>query len=1200
VSPTAIWSNLVGRLFGGRPLEALALPRRIGRYRVLDRIGEGGMGLVLLAEDDALRRRVALKTLKRKDRSSRNRFLREARAAARISHPNVCPIFEVGQEGGRPYLAMELLAGETLASRLRRGPLTPAETLDVAEDVLAALAALHDAGVVHRDLKPSNIFLTPHGAKLLDFGIARELPGDVSLPTSTDFTLPGLIVGTPGYMAPEQVLGRAADARADLFAAGAVLYEALAGCHPFRGKDAGEALHAALYDEPPPLTGSPVLAALDAPIRRALAKKAAERHASARAMADALRQAARTVDESGPTSPREAFVGREAELAWLDERFAAAAGGAGNVAFITGERGVGKTALVGEFVRRLRRRETPITFVAGRCAEANGPGAAFQPFLDALGRLLTTHARDYASGLLRTYGPTIAQQMPAGLVPDPDGLLHRQAAGATKDRVLREAGDFMKAAGRSFPIVMFLEDLQWADPASVDLLNHVGRRLARQRTLVLATFRQADVDAANPHMRRCAVDLLAAGAARELAVGALSAADVEAYLAARFPGHRFPPGLAPALHARTEGLALFVRSLVDVLVERGDVVPDGEGWTLARPAEALDLAAATGLQDLVRQQLEGLAGTERAILEAASVAGREFLSPVVAHLVGRDDRQVEEDLRRLCRVRRLLVEGGEEALPDGTLATRYRFAHGLYQSALREDLVASRRLELHRRVAARLRHHWGREAPRLAGEIARHCEEGRDHEGAIAFREHAGDNAARLFAFAEAETHYDWAFRWVESLPAAGRPRAAISLHRRRAAVRLAQARFGDATADFESMLAIAREAAAPAEERAALAGLCDTLFFAQRVEDMAARARELREAARKGGVADRLEAEARIGQVLAVEGRLDEATPLLGEVVDSARRRGLRVPLGIGLSWRGFAHYWQTRYAAVEVDCVETLELATELGGGFYALVARMFLGLSRVHLGRISEALDDFTDAISLARRNDDRYWLPRLTSHLGWAHRELGALARARELDAEAVRLARERPVWGPEPEVLLNLCVDDVREGRAEEASALLAELHARAAENPWLRWLSELRLAAATAEHWAARGDPARADEEASRLAEIAQRLGSRDYACAAERLRGGAALARGGGLEEAAARLGAALAELRAFPAPLEAWKSARQLGLLKRGLGDGEGARQAFGVAARAVWTIAAGVRDDGLRQGFLDQAPVREVLAGTGPSKS
>ncbi len=413
--------------------------------------------------------------------------------------------------------------------------------------------------------------------------------------------------------------------------------------------------------------------------------------------------------------------------------------------------------------------------------------------------------------------------------------------------------------------------------------------------------------------------------------------------------------------------------------------------------------------------------------------------------------------------------------------------------------------------------------------------------------------------------------------------------------MRLAQARFDDATADFEAMLRTAREAASPEAEHVALAGLCDTLFFARRVEDMAGRAQELLEVARRAGDEVGLaEADARIGQVLVVEGRLGEAAPLLDGAIAATRRRGPGVALKIALSYRGFVHYWQTEYEAAEATSVEALSVATELGDGFYALAAHMFLGLARTNLGRLSEAIDDFNDALAVARRNDDRYWQPRLMSHLGWAHRELGALDRAREFDTEAVRLARERPVPGPEVEVLLNLCVDDVRVGRAEQASALLAELHARAADSSWLRWLSELRLAAASAEHWAARGDHGRALEQAARLAEVAEGLGSRDYRCAAERIRAGAALACDEDVAGAALRLDATLAPLRRKPAPLEAWKAARLLGVLRSRLGEKEAARAAFAEAARSVRTIAAGVRDEALREGFLRLPAVREVLEG------
>jgi hypothetical protein len=174
------------------------------------------------------------------------------------------------------------------------------------------------------------------------------------------------------------------------------------------------------------------------------------------------------------------------------------------------------------------------------------------------------------------------------------------------------------------------------------------------------------------------------------------------------------------------------------------------------------------------------------------------------------------------------------------------------------------------------------------------------------------------------------------------------------------------------------------------------------------------------------------------------------------------------------------------------------------------------------------------------------------------------------------------------------VDDVRDGHPERASVLLAELEARAEESFWLQWMSQLRVAAAAAEHWAVRHDHSRALAQADRVAGLARRLGARDYACGAERVRAGVALELGEGLDRAASALHAALADLSLRPAPLEAWKSARVFAILRRRLGDEEGARAAFAEAALAIRTIAAGVRDDGLREGFLSLPAVGEALAG------
>jgi len=1181
---------------GPEPDDGDAVPERIGPYRIIEKLGEGGMGRVYVAEDPALARRVALKTLKARDESARRRILREARAAASISHPHVCRIYFVGEDRGVPYIVMELLSGETLARRLRRGPLPVSEALQIVHQILDALDTVHDAGIVHRDVKPSNVFLTAHGAQLLDFGLARELPKDDlrEIPSSSDTTSEGVVLGTPGYMAPEQILSQRVDRRVDLFAVAVVLYESLTGQRPFPGEVPQQLVSATLYEEPLLLTGSPEIEVLDAPVKRGLSKRPDQRFASAREMMQALRAAERTLgDDVLPRTPtRDVFVGRQGELASLQERLSAAMAGRGSVVFVTGERGVGKTTLVAEFLRRLRTSAGPVTVAAGRCVEPQGPGEAFLPFLDAVSRLLGGPAGQRAIELLRTWCPTGAFSW--RLVPDPDGSLQRQAVGANRERMIREGGDFLEAASRDFPVLLYLEDLQWADAASVDFLHHIGCRVARQRILIVGTYRHADVDASNAPFKRCALDLVARGVGREITLGALSSDDLQTYLDARYPGHSFPEALARTVHARTEGLPLFARSLVDLLVDRGEIARDETGWHLTREVEALNLEPTKGLQDLVRHQVEALPEDERDLLQPASVCGREFLSTLLADLTGTDLVDVEERLQTLSDVRRLLLQRGEEELPDGTPATRYRFVHGLYQSVLYQSLVAARRTQLHARVADWLRQHQGPDTPPFAAEIAEHCERGRDFAGAVVFRAHAGDNAARRFAHAEALDHYDWAERLLERLPDDERLAWRLRILARRGALHHTQARFDEAADDFRAMLDEARAAERTDDERQALASLSDSLFFARRVDEMALRVGELiAVAGRTGRPRDVVEARSRLGQVLACEGRFDEALPVLDEVVGAARDTGPRVALQTALAFRGLIRYWRAEFRGSGEDFAEAAAIASDRADGFNTLVFRMFTGLSKVHLGLISEGLRVFDDTIEAARRNGDRFWLPRLLSQKGMVHRELLSFDRARELDAEALELARERPVtWAPEADALLNLVVDDVRVGDVEKAEAVLAELEQRSAESEWLGWMNELRLRTAAAEHWASRGRWPQAVEMANRLLEHALRLGARGYVCSAERVRLAAALAEDRDVEPAIRRLEDAIEGLRDFKAPLETWTSWRLLGRAYDHLGRGERARLARRQAAREVREIASHVENEELRSGFLSAPGVREVL--------
>jgi len=222
----------------------------ISHYRILEKLGEGGMGVVYKAEDTKLKRTVALKFLPpelTRDKSAKTRFIHEAQAASALQHHNICAIHEIDEtKDGRLFICMDCYDGETLKDRIARGPLTIEEAVDIASQVAAGLSKAHEAGMVHRDVKPANIMVTRDGVvKLLDFGLAK-------LAGQTKVTRTGTTVGTVAYMSPEQAGGKEIDARSDLFSLGAVLYEMLTGTVPFPGDHEAAVLYGIIHAEPDP------------------------------------------------------------------------------------------------------------------------------------------------------------------------------------------------------------------------------------------------------------------------------------------------------------------------------------------------------------------------------------------------------------------------------------------------------------------------------------------------------------------------------------------------------------------------------------------------------------------------------------------------------------------------------------------------------------------------------------------------------------------------------------------------------------------------------------------------------------------------------------------------------------------------------------------------------------------------------------
>jgi serine/threonine protein kinase len=270
------------------------IPERIGPYRVLSKVGEGGMGVVYKAEDPRLERVVALKVIREfeGDSSRRRRFWQEARAAAQVAHPNACRIYDIAEEQDCLVLVMEFIEGESLARRIKRGSLPAQEAGQITLALLSALEAFHKIGIVHRDLKPTNIVLSNGGTKLLDFGIVKHVRSNANEETAAtlgDATAPGIFLGTPRYASPEQFRDRPVDARSDIFSLGVVLFEMLTGKPPFSGETFAELAHAVLEGSPPALSGSPAISAMGRIVHRALSREPQDRYPSAEAMAADLR-----------------------------------------------------------------------------------------------------------------------------------------------------------------------------------------------------------------------------------------------------------------------------------------------------------------------------------------------------------------------------------------------------------------------------------------------------------------------------------------------------------------------------------------------------------------------------------------------------------------------------------------------------------------------------------------------------------------------------------------------------------------------------------------------------------------------------------------------------------------------------------------------------------------------------------------------
>jgi class 3 adenylate cyclase len=931
-----------------------------GRYEIVGDLGRGGRKRVYLAHDrESEGREVAVALFETEGiaETAVTRARREAQAMERLGrHAHIVSVLATGEHDGRPYMVSEYMAGGDVAGMLADQPsgrLDAERTMAIATDICQALEHAHARGIIHRDLKPANIWIGDDGrARLGDFGLAAT-------ERRSREAAEGLLVGTVAYLPPEQALGRRVDARADLYSLGAVLYEMLTGQPPFPGDDAVAIISRHVNAEPvPPRRLEPAVPPrLDRLIMRLLAKSPDDRPESAAEVRAELARIRADPDAADEAEPAEgsletlaggALVGREQELAQMRDAVEEALAGRGNLIFLVGEPGIGKTRAAEELVTFAGMRGARVLW--GRCHE-DERAPAFWPWIEAIREFVRDADPVGLRWQLGPRAPDVARLVPElaerlGEEPEPVSSISE----ADRFRLFDSVSGFLADASRSRPLVIVLDDLHWADASSLELLRFASRQLTGTGLLLVGTYR--DVELGRHHPLSAALsELTSARNARRIPLRGLDVGGVAAMIEST-TGSPPPAALARAVWEQTEGNPFFVGEVVRLLASEG---------RLESAAAGLPAVIPEGVRDVVGQRLDRLAPEANEVLKVAAVAGREFATAVVTRASGREQAEVD---RALASAREsLLVSEGSSGDP-GWLG----FAHAIVRETLYAELSTAQRVQLHKRVGEAIEEVEGNGTPeRFLDDLARHFIEAAPAGGlekAVDYARRAAVRASGQLAHEDAANLYARALELIEG-DSGGDPQSRLEIALALGRARWLAGRFGEARDAYEQVADLAREL----------------------------------------GDADTLAAAALGISLVAAAGQVDE--PLLAllrealEAIDDPDG-ATGIQLRSAIAGRTV---WRDPDAARQL-AAETLEAARELGDDHalaVALFAQQFLLAATPESSR--DRLANADELIEVARRAGDPDFEVRAHAYRMHAQLELGDIAAADAAGEDYTRLARQ---------------------------------------------------------------------------------------------------------------------------------------------------------------------------------------------------
>jgi len=414
------------------------------------------------------------------------------------------------------------------------------------------------------------------------------------------------------------------------------------------------------------------------------------------------------VKEGEPAQPaavakscQSSLVGRDRELSALHDCLRETVQGYRQIVFITGETGIGKTALVDEFLREAAADEPSLRIARGQCVEGFGGTEAYYPMLEALGQLCRAPEGNRVVEILAAQAPTWLVQFPALLNHEHRQALQQEILGATRDRMLREIREALDTLSSEEPLLLVLEDLHWVDSSTIDLISAIARARGDAGLMLIITMRPLDMVVPEHPLHALKRDLLVHHLCQEASLAPLSEEDIAEYLNAELPGSSLPEGLAGLIHRHSEGNPLFMIAALDHMTERGLIARANGRWQLQVPLEDIEVEVPETLRQMIEAQIDRLTTDEQRALEAASVIGSRFCAQAVASITKMDRELLEEEFEKLARRYRLLRSAGSQRSKSGAISPVYEFVHTLYREVFYRRQTPGRRAALCRHLAER-------------------------------------------------------------------------------------------------------------------------------------------------------------------------------------------------------------------------------------------------------------------------------------------------------------------------------------------------------------------------------------------------------------------------------------------------------------------------------------------------------------------